>query len=74
MSTDSYPYSSHFYQTLVRRYKNVTNDMMTESRNMKIWLIANLIDYRCYSNGLLLEVVCFKYPEDLVAFKLKFGV
>jgi hypothetical protein len=74
MSTDSYPYSVHFYQTLVRRYKNVTNDMMTESRNMKIWLIANLIDYRCYSNGLLLEVVCFKYPEDLVAFKLKFGV
>jgi hypothetical protein len=74
MSTDSYPYSSHFYQTLVRRYKNVTNDMMTESRNMKIWLIANLIDYRCYSNGLLLEVVCFKNLEDLVAFKLKFGV
>jgi hypothetical protein len=74
MSTDSYPYSVHFYQTLVRRYKNVTNDMMTESRNMKIWLIANLIDYRCYSNGLLLEVVCFKNLEDLVAFKLKFGV
>jgi hypothetical protein len=48
--------------------------MMTESRNMKIWLIANLIDYRCYSNGLLLEVVCFKNLEDLVAFKLKFGV
>jgi hypothetical protein len=74
MSTDSYPYSVHFYQTLVRRYKNVTNDMMTESRNMKIWLIANLIDYRCYTNGFLIEVVCFKYPEDLVAFKLKFGV
>jgi hypothetical protein len=78
MSTDSYsyPHSSHFYQTLVRRYKNVTNDMMTESRNMKIWLIANVVDheYGCYSNGLLMEVVCFKNPKDLVAFKLKFGV
>jgi hypothetical protein len=77
MSTDSaapYPYTCHFYQVLVRRYNNVTNDMMTESRNMKIWLIANLIDYKCYSNGLLLEAVSFKYPEDLAAFKLKFGI
>jgi hypothetical protein len=48
--------------------------MMAEFRNMKIWLIANVIDYRCYSNGFLMEVVCFKYPEDLVAFKLKFGL
>jgi hypothetical protein len=67
MSTDSppYPYICHLPPN--KRVTGIDVDI-------RIWLAANAKDYSCYSNGYSITDVSLKHIEDLVAFKLKFGV